>query len=444
MWATIGILSIVGLYVARKRPLWFFIATLFVLITANDRLEITGFDVEGPADRGSLRLSDWLWMMTLAGVVPLRSTLYVPRALPLSVWITLPFALLSVLLPLLGVLAGYGPLSYATVGFRYLQAGSFAILAYILSSRYGTETVSRSLLKALFVAIVCHGVYAMIQVGYGLGWLGPAWVMPDLIFAKEHETSWFFYPRATGWHVNPNRLGTGAVAIGVSVWSAYVARYRLAPGAWTLLLLIVTATTFASGSRTALLGAIVAMSSLLATQLSPLGRYAVRSLSGALSLTTLGMTSIVAAGWVMPTVLFDRYARFANLFSEGAEVDENFIGRIRQWEYFWEMHVLDYPFGTWVPPDYITGIAVDNMYVQTAVQGSPVYTFMFLLFLVGAFWLGWEALQRARTPSAAAVSISLMGWAALMAATSISTSQVLLFPFIWSGIGMCLAIRRGK
>lgn len=444
MRTTIGILSKIRLYVARRIPLWSFIATLFVLITANDRLELGRFAVEGPAIRGFLRLSDLLWLMSVVGVVLLRPWVYLQPTLPVSVRATLPFAFLSVMLPLLGVLVGRGPVSYATVGFRYLQAASFALLAYLLCRRYGSEAVSRSLLNALFVAIVCHGVYAMIQVGYSLKWLSKAWVLPDVIFAEQHAKSWFFYPRTTGLHVNPNALGTTAVAIGLSVWSAYVTSYKLAPVARIVLPLIVIFAVLSSGSRTALLGVVVGLGTLLATQLSPRGQYAKRSLHAALSLGALGTASIVAAGLIMPDRLLDRYARFADLLSVGAAADANFIGRFRRWEYFWQLYINDYPLGTWVPPSYIANDAVDSLYVQTAVQGTPVFTLMFILFLAGAFWTGREALNRARTPSSAAASLSLMGWSALMAVTSVSTSQVLLFPLIWSGVGICLAIAEGS
>jgi len=104
---------------------------------------------------------------------------------------------------------------------------------------------------------------------------------------------------------------------------------------------------------------------------------------------------------------------------------------------------FDFPLGTWVPPSYATGSAVDSYYVATALQGTPAYTLVWLLFLGSVITLGLKVYQRSHVPLKAAAGLVLSGWAGVMAGAGFTLSSMLqtqlIVPF-WALIGITLAM----
>lgn len=427
-----GLAGIAWLVLCLKRPLWSFNVLLFMFLTIYTRVKLGMIEVEGPGNRGAVALCDILWLTTLIiwsardFVVQSEFRLRIPvDKQPLSLWIMLPFVFLATVLPIAGIFLDVWPVSYAIPGLRQLQWASFAILAYSLVRSFGPERVLRGIVSTVAIATFTHTIYAIIQLGYSIGWLSRTWVILDDLFSKHNVSSWFYYPRLTGLLVNPNSYGLyGAFALVIALAIIFVKTERKhVVLSWIILICSGFALVF-SASRSALLGLGVSIMMIIcASFLSPRLMNRIFKVGIPLVITFFILLKVMSP--IVPVILQERFLRFIQVFSEGASADINAITRVDMWSDLWRIYVTKYPFGTWVPVSYATGSAVDSFYVNTAVQGTPVFTFTWLCFLYGAAALGWRSYRWGTVPLEAAIGLTLFGWSGIMAGSGLTLSPML-------------------
>jgi hypothetical protein len=359
----------------------------------------------------------------------------------------LPFVLMATLLPVIGVLTGGWPYSYAIPGLRTLQWGSFALFAYFLVQQYSTRWVIKHVVVVMVLAAVVHMGYGLIQLGYYLGVLDRPWIILDDIFAMLHANTWFFYPRLTGLQVNPNSYGMYSALVFLLALAMRLARADVGRRVlWSAAFLAALFGLLFPASRSAYLGLMVAF---FLWFLMGLGarRLAARGLILSVKLFLVGVLGLVALWPVFPEVLRGRLTRFLDVFSGGAQMDVNAQARVEEWQWLWQLYVSDYPFGTWVPTSYATGSAVDSFYIVTGLQGTPVFTLFWLAFLGAVIHLGWSTWRRAGGRQEAAIGLALAGFAGMMAGGGLTLSPMLqpqLVVPLWVLIGVSLAVVDGR
>jgi hypothetical protein len=433
------------------RPLPAFLTVLLVFVLAYSRLGLGLIAVAGPGNRGNVALGDLLWL----GLVVAWAVRYgvsgrpwrLRTSYPASVWAMLPFVGLATALPMLGVLSGDRPLSYAVPGFRQLQWASFAVLASALARKYSARQVLRGMLGVMVFASVAHLFYSLVQLGFFFGALGRGWILLDDLFAARNPVSWFFYPRLTGLLVNPNSYGMYAALLLVLAAAMSLTRSSARPrGLWWLALVSATFGLAFSASRSALLG-LAGAGVVWAFLALASSRLAARGPVCAGEIAVGGIPALAAWCSVLPEALRERFVRFVGVFSQGASADVNVSVRVEGWHWLWNIYRSDYPLGTWVPASYATGAAVDSFYLMTAVQGTPLFTLTWLLFLAATVALGWRAYRWAGVPLEAAGGLALAGWAGVMAAGGLALSPMLephlIVPF-WTLVGISTAVGRKR
>lgn len=440
------ILIIIWIGMSIRYPLFSFCIVLMVFILAYSRLRIGLIDIEGPGNRGGIYVGDLLWG-GFAATWLLRRT-HFKISLPLVVAFSiLPFLAMATVLPLMGVLTVDWPVSYAIPGLRQVQWVSFAFFSYGLARKYSADRVLRNIVISIAVTSVLHFIYGLIQIGYFFGVLGDAWVSLDTIFVRQNTDSWFFYPRATGLLVNPNSYGMFGAFVFVLLLALGLTQRGVGKrlGFWLIMVSTMFSIIFSS-SRSALVGLIVAFMFICFVILS--GSFSIKLIPRLLKFVSgvgfLTFISLIFLWPLVPLTLRERFLRLLQVFSVGVEADSNAIGRTEMWLELLNLYITKYPFGTWVPPSYATGIAVDSYYVFTAVQGTPLFTLAWLLMLNGVIVLGRRALIRASTVLERASGILLIGWSGVMAGAGLTLSPMLqphlVVPF-WAVIGATLEIR---
>jgi len=446
-------LAVVGIawsVVCLKRPLWSFNILLFAFLLAYARLELGGIEVEGSGNRGAIALGDILWLTLIVVwgardlTRPSRSRIRIPVVRDSGpVFAMLPFVVLATGLPIIGIFLGGWPISYAIPGFRQLQWVSFVVLGYSAVRSYGPTCVLRGMTITIAVAALAHTAYAIIQLGYSMGWLSSAWVVLDTLFSRYNANSWFYYPRLTGLLVNPNSYGLWGAFLFIIALAISTIKGTRAASVWIFSLCGGFALIF-SASRSALLGLGIAMGAIMYTAFSS-PRLMRPTLKSSITFILAACIAYVAISAVIPSSLTERFIRFVQVCSEGVVADPNAIGRAEMWKALWRVYILKYPFGTWVPTSYATGSAVDSFYVATAVQGTPLFTLAWLGFLYGGMSLGGVSYRRLATPTEATVGLTVLGWSGIMAGSGLTLSPMLqpqLIVLLWTLIGVLLGCQR--
>ena len=429
-----------------RRPLLAFSIVFIVFVFAYQRLGVPMFAVEGHGNRGAAALGDILWLgLLIAWIIHWTvggKAIEVRVVYPSCVWAMLPFILFAVVLPIMGVLTGDWPLSYSTPGLRQIQWSSFAAITYLLANKYGTSVVLQRVLGVVVFASVGHLFYALIQLGFALGILGRGWIIFDDLFAAQHVSTWFYYPRLTGLLVNPNSYGVYSAFVFVI---AMAMKLKSVPGRNLLWLSALVSALFglaSSSSRSAMVGLFVAFL-VWAFLAAADHRLAGRALVLAGVSTVIGVVAFAVSRPILPKILQQRFGNFFAVFTQGAGADANFLDRVERWRMLLYGCWFDFPLGTWVPPSYATGSAIDSYYVATALQGTPAFTLVWLLFLGSVITLGLKVYRRSHVPLQAAAGLVLAGWAGAMAGAGFTLSPMLqpqlIVPF-WALIGITLAM----
>lgn len=436
---------------AFRQPVYAFSALLFVWITVYSRSTIPIFQVEGPGNRGGIALGDFLWLV-LAGAVLLKTLLRgirLPKTPTVSVYTLLvaPYIILASILPLLGVTFEDWPLSYGLPGIRHLQWASFAFLAFCLARQFGAATVIYLLFTSVLLATVFHTVYSGLQVFASMELIPWEYLILDQLFSERFVETWFYYPRATGLLINPNSYGLLGALVFVIFVASILSGLRLGKRYKILMISGALWAVLVSGSRSAVLGILVALVimylSLLGTVgLERGGKLLGRALRFGLFIVFTLTPLVTLAFAALPEVLRERLLRIAGILSQGAEVDPNATGRIEMWFEAIAEYWLNYPFGTLVPPSYALWLAIDSYYVVTLTQGTPIFLFSFLLFLFGAMLLGFSLLNRSSVESKW-VGLTLLGFSGVVAGASFTLSPLLqaqVIALFWSLLGLGFAM----
>lgn len=425
-----------------KKPLVGFLLLLFEFILVYSRFQFGSFEVGGPGNRGALTVGDFLWLGFFISLIFFYSKkkIYFRYSFPHYFWMMIPFNVAAVLLPILGIMTGNWPLSYAVPALRHLQWMSFGLAAYLLALEYGTERFLHGVLKIIISAGFIHFIYGLVQLRFSLGLLNRSWVYLDDLFVQQHQSSWFNYPRLTGLLTNPNSYGLFCAVLFTT--SVVVFTYKPISN-WRLYFWpAFTAASFGlifSGSRSALLG--------LGTAIIFIGLNYL--FNKRIPLRLLELSSVFLLGGavfpifapLIPVTLQGRFERFLAVFSTGVGADINALSRVEEWKRLWKLYLTEYPFGTWVPPSYAVGSAVDSFYIQTTMQGTPIYMLLWILFMSMVIFLGWKAYQEGDL-ILSNCSLLLIGWTGILLGGSVTVTVMLdptLITIFWTMVGVVWA-----
>lgn len=385
--------SVAWCYFTVRFPVAGYLGSVLIQITVYPRLMIPlGTPGSGVA------VGDGIWLGTFAGFVLLAF----PRGIPtprggrygLDVWAVWPYLAAATLLPILGVLGHGYPPAYALPGLRQLQWASYAPMAAFLCARYGSIRIAGAVIRLLLVAGIGNGIYGLAQFGFGMGWLGPFWIKPDLLYNAQQSTVRFFYPRATGLLVNPNSLGVySALLLGI-VLAFRPQKLPMISARWSAVATVVSILGLVlSGSRSALLG-VLFMLALLIVLSGISRRIAVGGVvhSMALGLFLLALFPLVRD--YLPDVIVARFGKLLDIARSGAEVDPTANARVVEWHMLWGQYLKEHIWGTWVPPSYALNSPVDSYYVFTAIQGTPLLTALWIAAMLGIALSGLKVYAR--------------------------------------------------
>lgn len=449
------VLASAGLFLwilwAFRQPVHAFSALLFVWITVYSRSTIPFFEVAGGGNRGGVALGDLMWL-GFVGAVLLETSLrgiHFPTTRPVSIYTLLmvPYVLLAFTLPLFGVFFGDWPLSYGLPGIRQIEWTSFAVLAYCLARQFSTGAVIYSLLPSVVLAAVLHAIYSVLQLLAAKGLIPYVYLFLDKIFSERFVKTWFFYPRTTGLLVNPNSYGLFGALVLVILVAVILSELRLGKQYKILVLICSLWAVFTSGSRSAILGVLVAfvillISLIIAKVLKREEKLVGRALRLGFFVILVLAPIVFTVSIFLPEVLRKRLLLIKEILVRGPEADPNAIGRIESWSKAITKYWHDYPFGTWVPPGYAFSAAIDNYYVVVLTQGTPVYLIAYVLFLLGVILLGFYLLDQ--TPAESKwVGLTLLGFGGVITGASFTLSPLLepqIIVLFWSMIGIAFAM----
>lgn len=463
-WAVVAALLTSWSIWAWSQPLPAFGTLIFVWITFYTRASLPLFQVEGGWNRGGVGLGDLLWLIymgvLLFQVLQLRHghLFTLSRRIDPLILLIFPYTILSVFLPVLGVLVfGYPP-SNAIPGIRHLQWTSFALLGYWFYRRYGTESVRWALLFPFTLAGIVHALYALVQLLAPMGVLPQEWLSLDKVFAERYATTWFFYPRTTGLLVNPNSYGLLGSVLIILLSALLLAGIRIRLSVTISLGLAGVWAIATSASRSAIVGVLAGV--MLMGIASMLKGFALRDahclyrlVGFSLKILAVVATVSIVAWLFLPHHLTERMMLLVGVVSEGAEVDPNAIGRFNLWEQALRLYEEQAPLGTWVPAGYAFNNPIDSYYVSLLTQGTPLYLLTFLMLLFGVVGCGWQVRMRIFENTQGEmkvcqkdwIGLAMMGIGALIGGASFTLSPLqetqTLAPF-WLLIGIGLACKQ--
>ncbi len=444
-----GILAALILYgcLFVRYPLGAYLLLLLIELTVDGRTAWPMWDLGSGVNRGQISLCELLWPATVPALVFHAWKAWLLQRLAERwrwLWAIFLWLAVSTLLPLLGIAAGL-PWHFATPALQYLRWFSYGLwpVLFWLTGR-GRQALTG--VGAVFAAaIIGHGIYAAIQVGAAADVLPHSWLYLDRLYRAKHH-AWFFYPRATGLLVNPNSYGQLAAL----VLLLFIARYLMRPDRQQsrsrvvpAVLLAAAGGLVASGSRSALLGfaaglivILICVGQQLAAGNRLVGRRLVRLglLLAAAAVLAVGVDLGFNNG-----IITARFIRMLNVANLGAAADHNFAARIELWREAIRQQRLTYPWGTWAPPSYVLDNAIDSFYVFTLVQGTLVYSGLFVLFMGNLVAIGLKHYrQSGRDP---VLGVQLMAAAAFIAGASLTLSPMLEPPIavgLWAVTGLSI------
>lgn len=446
-WVASAFLLLVWGGWAWKHPLSAFASLIFVWVVLYTRAAIPIFQVEGGGNRGGVMVGDLLWI-TFAVAWLVRFVLAPRAALPIrservDFLLVLLFLYigLSFVLPILGVLAG-APASFAIPGIRHLQWASFAWFGYWFAQRVSASEMLKIVFIVLSVAGLFHALYSSVQLFVFFGVLPYDWLELDRLFAQRFPRNWFFYPRTTGLFVSPNSYGMFGAVLLICPAAITFSRVQVSLAVKTLLGVCGLWALATSASRTGLTGSTGGIIAVLsAAYLKAVFHdnnqqlYKVIKFAAIASLATVGGTVLVFL--FLPPVLVERFALLLLTFTEGAAADPNAIARIELWQEAIQVYEEQYPLGSWVPLSHITGKTIDSYWVTLLVQGTPVYLFVFVVFLIGMVWRGMNLAFS--TTERSLIGYAGAGMGTMIGISSFTESPILqpqiLVPF-WILVGL--------
>jgi hypothetical protein len=391
--------------------------------------------------RGNLQVLD-LWIPTLALFISLGagsdSTFkLIRRGYNSLFW--MPYVVITVALPVLAIIFQNYPLRNIYTASQGLVAFAFIILgAWIaaagkeipkLVSRYAATAVVGEALAALIDYLNKTGLYPSSIGRFLLQWN----VASENTLGEYSFLSW----RCVGTFVSPNELGFWSV---MAFWISA----RLVHGSARIVAMVAALLTLvlsqSRGSLFALIGTLALWIGYLVFSRDP----RLRRVRDVTLVSVLFV--ILAAAWIGVVLsqssnvsvadefsFIERFQNGLRVIVEGPSADSNADARLMAWRSALQFY-YSHPLGTWATPRLVFGHYIDNDYVRTFVQGSPLYLIAMLLALFGGIRQITGRGSTARTSALFAGAIAINGMSA----------YPLLYPCIglyWLNMGYDMARR---
>ena len=295
----------------------------------------------------------------------------------------LPYLVIGMFLPILGVLGGTYP--WRTLMTLVVSARALCMIAigiWLAKQPPHTRTLMK---RCVMVCIVSQGLLSIAQfITYQglasspiLSWIS-AW---DVQSMTDHKDTYLITARSTGAFISPNNLGAWSL---VGIWFSITVLTGIPGLACTALSLL---TLLLSESRGSLFGFLVALA-LTPVFAARMKRSVWITLAATITLTLgLGMLALSRGGAfqneeLQSTAMQDRLESGFAVFSGGAEADANAQGRLEVWISSMPFF-LDHPLGTWGMPQFLLNDSVDSEYLAALLQGSVPYVIALFLALYG-------------------------------------------------------------
>ena len=442
---------------AFKHPLAAFACLVFVWVTVYARASLPIFQVEGGDNRGGLALGDIMWLLfttawTIAwlrmGRGRFSASLINTNIASVSL---IAYVLLSIVLPLLGILLHNYPLSYITPGIRILQVAMLSVAICQLIGTYGLTAVVQCLLGTLALSGLLHAVQALLQILVFMEIAPVEWLVLDHMYKERFAQSWFHYPRTTGLWVTPMQYGPFGMFLLLMVEAWTLVGMPLSRGLKAILYVSALCALLTSASRAGIVGA---AAGLLMMYLALTACFLLMgNAEGLFNLASVALKRAVGiavvllfVGAVVPEVLLQRVALLGTVATQGAQYDPNTAERLELWREALNTYEQGYVWGTLVPSSFVVrhevGNYTHNFYIDLILQGTPFYLFVFLLMLVSFVWRGWQMCTESKTSSVVASGLSVIGATIGLAFVLLTDNKIHMAQF-WIAIGFGL-IRRGQ
>jgi hypothetical protein len=441
----LSVAVVVCLWLLATRPESVALLTVFVVILAYERTAIVNVGIGGPGNRGAVSLADVLWVLLMVRMFMISGAgtwLALLRRLHGSILLLAPYTIASVVLPVLGILTMRWPAHFALPGLRQVQWLSFGLIMMKLARRLGMAKAVGSFSFVVGLAALLHLIYSCIQYAASTGAISGQYLILDGYFIQTNQMNWFFYPRVTGFLVNPNSYGLFGAVVLTMLMARIVSGVKTSFLQYCLWSVSAGYAVVLSSSRTALLAAVGGSVFVLAAGglLPRLRKRASIALAGLLCMALLG---VVAVSQFAPNAVGERAEAIVKVLSRGAEQDSDMLDRKVMWRDALIVSQFEYPFGTWVSPGYANGRGIDSYYIMALVQGTILYTASFGAFLAGCSWLGLACTVRSsKDCHRTFAGLSMVGLTAILAIASVSLSPILEPHFVcafWCVIGLCCA-----
>jgi hypothetical protein len=343
---------------------------------AADRLQIS----VSTGGRGALPLLDLIAppaaILTVAAYGPQRSLRYLgSRVFLLGI---LPYVALSGVLPFLGVMFYGYPVRTLLSATGLTTALSLMTIGAALS-----DSDKRVWAPWVFTAIVAQFLYAVGQAIYlarGPGWefFGP---FHDWDLSLQALNGVFVQGRSSGLYFNPNELGLWAGMAAIIGWLVLPSRLRV------LGVTLAVGTLLLSQSRGASVALVVAVFVAVVLVMAQ-GRISTGQVMKALvSLGVVGGLLVIAVSVIgLPADALQRFTSLLAVLSQGPQADANLAGRLNYWQAVTALNAF-YPWGTWGPPEFLLGTAIDSSWFQAFAQGSVPYAAALGVLFISALTL---------------------------------------------------------
>ena len=389
-WIIVSLTGIIWLLWAVVNPLYASTIFMFVIFNMPSRAAVYVFPLEGYPGRGAIFLHDFMWLWLVLSIF-IRLFLEYKKglhkyslALPSVFYFIAPFVFLSVILPFIGVAAFDWPVSFATPGVRFVQWSSIVLIWAYLSSSYGRDRIVKTLFMLMSVSCYSQALYSLFQfmVAYG-GW--PSYLTYfDYLYASAFPKNYFILARCTGLDVIPSGLGIRGTTFLAWILGVILVKTKIDIRQTFFVIVCSVWMLLCSGARTPVFGALAVIIAFLILSLLGMKRTRVYRLSLVVSVVIVAL----CLGWFYLSLysvpLVERFANVAALFRANGDLDPGLEDRIQLWQVSLG-YLSEHPMGTMVAPTYALSVPVDNSYIYSIAQGSILYLFSFLLFIVGLF-----------------------------------------------------------
>ncbi len=422
------------------RSFWLMLG-LFVLLYMR-----MGLPIGGSNGGAALVVADFLWFgyVAIHGVSwVIRGRSVHARGLYAPLWAIVPYLILATILPVLGVSFGSWPVSFAGPGLRQIQWVSFALIAYGLGRRRGVKVITASMIRFIVLVGIVHMAYGVIQFLSYKGILGAAWVKLDALYGTQSGTPWSHRLRTTGLLTNPNAYGLFSASLLAILMAVRIVRVPLVSTRLSTIGFVAACFgLISSASRSSLLG-VMMMFAFLAVLALYNRQIAARGLLAVLAVFIALLLVLPLFGDVLSDQLTSRFVRFADVLSEGADADPTAYIRQEEWGKLLYLYINQYPFGTWVPASYVMNSPVDSYYMVTLLQGTPFFTLLWIIFMLGAVDLGRRVYHLDSEGEGGVAGLIVGQHVGIMAGAGVGMSPMLQPQFVvvfWCFVGVAMLV----